>query len=132
MTSSQKLLGLSCYRWKNLKSRCVWNEEINPILFSLEVQEYIELLLASRTNFVTSENLFLFPNPNGKKYAPINGQRVLQKYAHQADLQHPVAMTARKLRKHLATVSQLFNMNEQDLEQLSTFMGHTPGVHRSE
>lgn len=41
-------------------------------------------------------------------------------------------MTSKRLRKHLATISQLFSMNDQDIEQLSTFMGHSVGVHRSE
>nr|CAI5851676.1 unnamed protein product [Callosobruchus analis] len=32
--------------------------------------------------------------------------------------------------KHLAIVTQLFNMTDVDIEQLATFMGHTSGVHR--
>ena len=40
------------------------------------------------------------------------------------------AISSTKLRKHLATLTQLFNMTENDIEQLSNFMGHTTGVHR--
>lgn len=36
-----------------------------------------------------------------------------------------------RLRKHLATLSQLFNLSENEIEQLVKFMGHTPGVYRS-
>lgn len=35
------------------------------------------------------------------------------------------------MRKHLATLTQLFNLSENEIEQLSTFMGHTPGIHRN-
>nr|CAI5824503.1 unnamed protein product [Callosobruchus analis] len=40
-------------------------------------------------------------------------------------------MTATSIRKHLATVMQLLNFSENDLEQLSKFMGHTLKTHCS-
>lgn len=56
---------------------------------------------------------------------------VLKKYASRCGAKNADALTCTKLRKHLATLTQLFNMSENDLEQLASFMGHTLGVHRS-
>lgn len=62
----------------------------------------------------------------------ILGYKILAKLAKLAHLAKPEAVTSKRLRKHLATISQLFSMNDQDIEQLSTFMDHSVGVHRSE
>ncbi|KAL4710136.1 hypothetical protein ACJJTC_016538 [Scirpophaga incertulas] len=43
---------------------------------------------------------------------------------------NPKAISSTRLRKHLATLSQVFSMTENDMEQLATFMGHTNEVHR--
>lgn len=44
--------------------------------------------------------------------------------------QHPL-ICYRIHEKHLATLFQLFNLSDQEIEQLATFMRHTPGVHRN-
>lgn len=41
-----------------------------------------------------------------------------------------MSISATKLPKHLTTLTQLFDMSENDLEQLASFMGHTTGVRR--
>ncbi|KAG5889028.1 hypothetical protein JTB14_009433 [Gonioctena quinquepunctata] len=54
----------------------------------------------------------------------------MSKHAKASNLKNPNAITSTKLRKHLATMSQIFAMTSNDLEQLSTFMGHTSDVHK--
>lgn len=103
--------------------------KVTPVLFSFDVQQHIDLLIKSRKRFVPSESIFLFANIN--TINPI-GYKVLQKHAKMAKLKHPEAISSRTLRKHLATISQLFQLNDQDIEQLATFMGHTSSIHRSE
>lgn len=99
-----------------------------PILFSDDVQIHIDLLLMNRSKFVNGANPYLFPNVNSLE--PISGYRVLKNYAYACGAKNPEGITCTKLRKHLATLSQVFNMCESDLEQLATFMGHTLGIHR--
>lgn len=100
-----------------------------PVLFAPDVQEHIKILLNARENCIGKNNIYFFSNTNniGK---PIVGYKVLAHYAYSCGAKNPKALTSTRLRKHLATLSQLFNMSENDLEQLSTFMGHTPGVHK--
>lgn len=100
-----------------------------PVLFSQDVQDHLNILLESRSNFVPKENNYLFGRVN--LLTPISGYKVLSKYAKACGAKNPSAITSTRLRKHLATLTQLFNMNDQDIEQLATFMGHTPGVHRN-
>lgn len=43
---------------------------------------------------------------------------------------NPENITSTKLRKHVATVSQLLNLQNNELDQLASFMGHDIEVHR--
>ncbi|XP_064071887.1 uncharacterized protein LOC135193415 [Vanessa tameamea] len=100
-----------------------------PVLFSQEVQDDIKLLLSVRNIFFTAtSNLFLFGNPGYEN--TIYGYKVLEKHARLSGAKNPKAISATKLRKHLATLSQIFSMSENDKEQLATFMGHTNEVHK--
>ncbi|KAL1509958.1 hypothetical protein ABEB36_004622 [Hypothenemus hampei] len=99
-----------------------------PVLFSTDVQEHIDILLKYRSIHIQQQNIYLFGN--SKTSEPICGYKVLNKYAKLCGAKNPDAITATKLRKHLATLTQLFSMTDSDIEQLATFMGHTVGVHR--
>ncbi|KAJ8943729.1 hypothetical protein NQ314_009666 [Rhamnusium bicolor] len=62
---------------------------------------------------------------------PIIGYEVLRKYATLCGAKNPDTLTCTQLRKHLATLIQLFNMTENDIEQLASFTAHTLGIHRT-
>lgn len=99
-----------------------------PVLFSPDVQKHVSFLLSVRGNFVSQENPYLFAQTTSE--APILGYKVVQKYAKLAKCKRPESITTRTLRKHLATICQLFSMTDEDVEQLSSFMGHTQLTHR--
>ncbi|XP_063923052.1 uncharacterized protein LOC135137359 [Zophobas morio] len=100
-----------------------------PVLFSTDVQEHMKIALEYRNDILKKQNTYLFPNINTDQ--PIIGYKILKKYAEACGAKNPDAITCTKLRKHLATLTQLFNMSENDMEQLASFMGHTLGIHRS-
>ncbi|KAG5881740.1 hypothetical protein JTB14_037527 [Gonioctena quinquepunctata] len=99
-----------------------------PVLFSDDVKNDIEIMLQYRSNFVPQENLFLFAKANSN--TEISGYEILSKFARENGAKNPSAITSTRLRKHLATLTQIFNMTDSDIEQLATFMGHTTAVHR--
>ncbi|KAG5878414.1 hypothetical protein JTB14_031537 [Gonioctena quinquepunctata] len=99
-----------------------------PVLFSKDVQEHISVLLSVRNKQVDDKNPYLFGKPG--LVTPITGYKVLQSYARASGAKNPSSITCTKLRKHLAT-SQLFSLNETEIDQLATFMGHTIGVHKN-
>lgn len=97
-----------------------------PVLFSDEIQSDIAILLKYRPNFL-NKNPYLFGMPD--TISTIYGCKVLKKYANQCGARNPDAITSTRLRKHLATLTQVFNLSTNEIEQLATFMGHTIGVH---
>ncbi|OWR44608.1 putative alternative oxidase [Danaus plexippus plexippus] len=99
-----------------------------PVLFNKEVQEDIKLLLSIRNTFVSTSNRFLFGNPGFEN--TIYGYKVLERHARLSGAKNPKSISSTRLRKHLATLSQIFSMSENDMEQLATFMGHTSDVHK--
>ncbi|KAJ8932212.1 hypothetical protein NQ314_014832 [Rhamnusium bicolor] len=100
-----------------------------PVLFSSDVQEHINTLLDVRDNFVPKKNIYFFAKVNSITH--ITGYKILSKHAINCGAKNPSSITSTRLRKHLATLSQLFSLSDNEIEQLATFMGHTPGVHRN-
>lgn len=100
-----------------------------PVIFSLDVQNHIRHSLKVRTNFLAESNPYLFGKPGSNE--PLCGYKIMAKYSKACGAENPEALTCTRLRKHLATLTQLYNLSENEIEQLSTFMGHTPGVHRN-
>lgn len=96
-----------------------------PILLSENMRKYFDCIVELRKNFI-DDNDFIF-HTSGKNF--IDGTKILHKYAEKCGVQYPERITSIKLRKHLATVTQLLQFTEKDLEQLSKFMGHTLNIH---
>lgn len=99
-----------------------------PVLFTSDMEKSTNLMLQVRHHFIEENNLFLFAN--SKVTTAINGYKAIYKHVRIAGVKNPQSLTSTKLRKHLATMSQLINLSTQDLEQLDTFMGHTSDIHK--
>ena len=54
-----------------------------------------------------------------------------RKFALLANLKYSKNLTSTKLRKHVATVSQILNLSKNDLEVMANFMGHDIEIHKS-
>lgn len=99
-----------------------------PVLFSIDLQDHVKMLIELRNNFVNNTNTYLFPKLNTNN--SITGYQIMKKHTRLSKLKNPEALTSTRLRKHLATLTQIFNMNSNDIEQLATFMGHTSNTHK--
>ncbi|CAG9763774.1 unnamed protein product [Ceutorhynchus assimilis] len=100
-----------------------------PVLFTEEMVKNTDILLKNRDQFMKQNNIFLFGNI--KSSSCISGTQVMYKHVRVAGVKNAAALTSTKLRKHLATMSQVINLSEQDLEQLAIFMGHTSDIHKT-
>lgn len=97
-----------------------------PVLFAPDVQKHIEILLSAREElFSSTANPYLFGIPGCK--TTLIGYKVLQKHATLSGMKNPTSITATRLGKHLATITQLFNLSPNNIE----FMGHAESVHRT-
>lgn len=98
-----------------------------PILLSPQMKTHFDMLLKIRDHFVSS-NDFVFHTSGNSFFC---GTKILQKYVKNSGVARPEAISATKLRKHLATITQLLQFSNNDMEQLSKFMGHTLKTHTS-
>nr|CAI5836557.1 unnamed protein product [Callosobruchus analis] len=78
-------------------------------------------------NLVSPNNVYFFTYPKSLKW--IDGCSVIRKYAKMCDTKHPELLTSCRLRKHIATVSQLLSLKGNEIDQLAKFMGHTTKTH---
>lgn len=101
-----------------------------PLLFSKYLQDKISILLQSRTKISTLEkNIYLFANPHSSE-GWFNGTYVLRNLANKCGAKNPQSLSSTKYRKQLATVLQVMNITDEDMEQIATFLGHTLKTHK--
>lgn len=127
--SLSKLEQIMCKSFKRVVTGGKGSKPV-PILFSKEMQTYITCLLKIReeTDIVPKSNPFLVANPNSENHW-MSGNNVIQKLAKNCGAEHPELLTSTKFRKHIATTLQLMSMNDDQIEQIATFMGHTKKTH---
>ena len=101
-----------------------------PVLLTQSHQDQIELLNNTRKLVnVDQSNIYLFPRL-GMSSNPIRSSDVLRKFSAGSGAQKPEQLNSTSLRKHVATVTQLLNLKENELDIVAGFMGHDIKVHR--
>lgn len=100
-----------------------------PILFTPALQKTIQFLLKTREvfNFIDKNNPYLFALPHSMNC--IRGCDAVRKLSIESGVKNPENLTSTKLRKQVATIAQILNLSNGDLEQLSTFLDHSKDVH---
>eukprot|EP00112_Aurelia_sp_Birch-Aquarium-sp1_P004128 Seg1469.8 transcript_id=Seg1469.8/GoldUCD/mRNA.D3Y31 product="hypothetical protein" protein_id=Seg1469.8/GoldUCD/D3Y31 len=102
-----------------------------PILMTKEIVKSIEALIASRDSVgVSDENKYVFAAPTRGSAKHLRGPDCLNTAVSKVDLENPNAVKSTKLRKYVATVSQIIDLSESELEWLARHMGHDLSVHR--
>ncbi|KAJ8964767.1 hypothetical protein NQ314_004658 [Rhamnusium bicolor] len=101
-----------------------------PILFTKQTQKYIKCLLRVRqeTDIVPKSNPYLFANPDSENHW-MAGVNIMRKLARSCGAKHPELLTSTKFRKHVATALQLMTIEDTEMEQITTFMGHMEKKH---
>ncbi|KAL3882846.1 hypothetical protein ACJMK2_029150 [Sinanodonta woodiana] len=91
-----------------------------PVLLTTEVQESLDLLIRNRAIAGAElKNVYLFARSNYGSMGHIRVSDCLRQFSL-----HPEHIRSTKLRKHIATVSQLLSLQEQEMDLLAQFMGH--------
>lgn len=95
------------------------------ILLTEKMQYNIELLIKNNPN-----NPYIFFNNTSNKY--IRGSDILRKLASdpEANIENPQHLRSTNFRKHIATISQILNLKENELDILADFLGHDIRTHR--
>jgi len=100
-----------------------------PLLLTEDVQRALDVLACSRERAgVTKENVYMFALSHSDNY--IRGWNCLHDAANKCGAAQPERLRSIDLRKHVATLCQMFNMKKNELDLLAQFMGHDISVHR--
>ncbi|XP_062331740.1 uncharacterized protein LOC134032000 isoform X2 [Osmerus eperlanus] len=99
------------------------------VLLSPDMVNAITRLIEKRKDCgVLAENQFLFAIPHC--LTPYRGQDCLRLYASECGAEKPELLRSTQLRKHVATLSQILNLKNHELDQVANFLGHDIRVHR--
>ena len=104
-----------------------------PIILTKDIKESIDLLIRTRKNVgIPDKNPFVFARPTKQSLKNIRACDCLKRFAKECEppLSNPEDVTGTKLRKYIATISQVFALKETEVEWLARHLGHDIKVHR--
>ncbi|XP_027866475.1 uncharacterized protein LOC114148944 isoform X2 [Xiphophorus couchianus] len=100
-----------------------------PILLTPNMASSMELLVQNRRNCdVLDENPYMFGRPQTLNH--FRGSDIIREMAQNCGAKHPGALSSTKLRKHMATMSKVLNLKDNEMDDLADFLGHDIRVHR--
>jgi hypothetical protein len=99
-----------------------------PVLLTKEVEKWLEILEKQRSSFVDPDNVYMFATKKGLGH--LRGHTILMEYSKVCGAANPELLRSTKLRKQVATMSQLVNLQNNELDILARFLGHDINVHR--
>ncbi|KAJ8049630.1 hypothetical protein HOLleu_02461 [Holothuria leucospilota] len=103
-----------------------------PVLLTMEMRDWINLLMETRQEIasVHPENDFVFARSYFGSKGHIRGSDCIRKFAHLCGAKHPSRLTGTNLRKQLATMCQVLNLKENEMDIVASYLGHDIRVHR--
>jgi len=100
-----------------------------PVLLTPILKDTLDVLIKLRSSVdVLESNPYIFAIPFTVE-GTYRGIDCLRKFADACGASDPEQLRSTKLRKHIATMSQLLNLSNNDREQLANFMGHDLAIH---
>ena len=117
-----------CYIEGKKKRKGSRSKALVPILFTEEVVDAVRVLIKNREIAkISPDNVFVFAS--GKEHHRLRGWDTLQSVAKKHELSHPHLITPTRTRKYLATMLQLMDLTEAELNWVTNHLGHTKDVH---
>ncbi|XP_045477756.1 uncharacterized protein LOC123682945 [Harmonia axyridis] len=104
-----------------------------PVLLDTHLCECIQLIIKNRTNMrVHKSNPYVFGTPGSdtKKHPHLSACTLMRKFSEACGAEHPTRLRGTNLRKHIATTCITLNLENQDVVDLSNFMGHSEKIHK--
>jgi hypothetical protein len=101
-----------------------------PILLRKETESALQLMEHTRQVCgIKADNPYVFAMSNSDNY--LRGNDSIRIAANSCGAKQPFALQSTNLRKHVATLCQMINMKENELDLLAQYMGHDITVHRN-
>lgn len=120
-----------CNTFKRVEIRGKKGRKV-PMILTRKLEKNCLLLVKLRDNVgINPKNKYVFAVQGSQSLNFVRGSDAIRKHVRQCNsLKCPMAITSTKLRKHIATLSQLINLEEKELEMLAGYLGHDISVHR--
>lgn len=100
-----------------------------PVLLTKQISNALDLIVECRKNTtISKENSYIFANSSPSGH--FRGTDVLRYYSEKCGAIRPDALRSTKLRKEIASATQILNLAENELDILASFMGHDIRIHR--
>ncbi|CAM4569659.1 unnamed protein product [Leuciscus chuanchicus] len=100
-----------------------------PVLLKPSMVSAMELLVETRELCgVPAENPFTFARCGAM--SAYRGGECINKAACEYGIKTPEALSSTRLRKHIATMSKILNLNKNEADQLADFLSHDIRIHR--
>ena len=117
-----------CHHFTRIEMRGKRGRKV-AILLSPVMYEALNMLHQKRKQCgVLKENAYVFARPGAMSH--YRGSDCIRQFVQLCDVKNPLSLTSTRLRKHMATLSKVLNLQETELDQLADFMGHDIRVHR--
>ena len=100
-----------------------------PVILTSEMTRSIDLLIKTRKAVAIQERN---PYVNRQSLQYMRAWDCLRKFSTQCEpsLSNPANVTSTKLRKYIASISQVLSMEEKEVDWLARHLGHDIRVHR--
>lgn len=95
------------------------------ILVPEELGKMVDVLLNHRDNYIVDkDNEYVFAMPDSViKWG--KGDVAIRELSKKIKLENTEAISSNKLRKQIATVTQILSLKPEEAKQFANFMGHT-------
>ena len=101
-----------------------------PILLTAEIVNAMRALIKTRPAVgVSHENKYIFAAPSRGSMNHLWGPDCLNAVGKHCNLKNPNAIKSTQLHKYVATVSQVIDLTNSELDWLARHMGHDIAVH---
>ncbi|XP_071581740.1 uncharacterized protein [Temnothorax nylanderi] len=104
-----------------------------PVLLSNDLFESINLILKYRKESnVPEKNPYVFglPGYNKQRYKYLRACILMRKFSSECNAMQSNTLRGTVLRKHVATYCIQLNLNDMEVSDLATFMGHSEKIHK--
>ena len=102
-----------------------------PLLMDVNMFDTLRLLNRKRLQAgVSTDNMYIFALNNYSSSAHIRGSDCLRKFSVMCGATHPETLRSTSFRKHVATMSQILSLKDNELDMLAQFLGHDVRTHR--
>ena len=101
------------------------------VLLTKDIIKCIEVLISTRECIgVYPSNKYIFAVPTRNSQSYLRGNDCIAAVTSRCNLKNAAAIQSTKLRKYVATVSQILDLQDNEVEWLARHMGHDVNIHK--